>query len=186
MKCSTRGQKPEEIGTGGGDRPLAGRYHVVVKSVDTSHTKNPTSIPTEFEVLAGTVPGQEGKTKIEFFYYDPADVKDFAVDRLTRFAWACGLIGEDEEKDVNQRDAIGKQLVIELVDDTYIDKKTGQERKTVNIARDGGMWPVNHPDVCDVPKSQAAIDSGAGSTTYSSSPAAAATQAANADPYAGL
>ncbi len=158
MRLSTRGRKFEDIGAGGGDRPVAGRYHVVVKSVDNSHTTNPTSIPTEFEVLAGTAPGQEGKTTIEFFYYDLKNVKDFARDRIIRFAQTCGLIGDNEDKDVDLLDAIGKQLVIQLVDDTYEDKKTGEERKSVRIARDGGMWPLNHEDVREVPKSQAAID----------------------------
>lgn len=42
----------------GNARPLPGRYHVIVKEVDESLEKIE-KIIVEFEVLAGTTPGQD-------------------------------------------------------------------------------------------------------------------------------
>ena len=158
MNVSTQKQSSGDTPSDSGNHPAPGRYHVVVKSVDDSHAEHPRGIPTEFEVLAGTVPGQVGKTAIEIFDYDPGD-KACAPDQITRMIQACGLLEEDEEKTMDIRDAVGKQLVIELVEFNYVDK-SGEKRKAVKIDRsDGGTWRLGHLAVRDVPTRKSDLSS---------------------------
>lgn len=127
--------------------PAPGRYQAKVKSVDDDYAEHPQSILIELEVLAGTVAGQEGRTMIERFPHDPKD--EPVSDWFLRFVWAVGLIGDDEEREIEPRDAIGRRLVVELVDGSGKDEP-GNERK-VRIDPTGGMWPLNHVEARDVP-----------------------------------
>ena len=125
----------------GNVRPEEGRYHVVVKEVDESFEKFD-KIIVEFEVLAGTTPGQEGRTLSEFFA-----VTDKAIPRLKRFALCVGLVkAGDPERDVEFTDAIGSNLVIEIV------KKKGKDEKEYSNLAYMGMWSTGNEAVADVPK----------------------------------
>jgi len=146
---------PHEQGKGG-KSPEPGKYHAMIKSVDNSHGKHAKSIPVEFEILTGTVPGQEGKTTTEFFYYDPHDPKDFAIDRLSRLAWAAGLMEAGTDADVDLRQAIGRHVVIELFEDSY--EKNGETKKTTKLSwKFGAIWPLGDDEVADVPKNEDAL-----------------------------
>ena len=83
---------------------------------------------------------------IEYFDYDPRDVKESASARLAEFFRACGLIGDDERKEIEPRDAVGKKLVVELVDN-----ESGEERKGVKIDPSDGMWRPGDDAARDVP-----------------------------------
>jgi len=104
----------------GGDRPKPGIYHVVVKSAEetVSKQKGTQGYKVEFEVLAGTVPGQEGKELDETFW-----VTDKAVGRLIALALASGVMkpGESADSDV-LLETPGHQLVIEVEEQDYEDK----------------------------------------------------------------
>ena len=132
----------------GFQKPLPGRYHVVVKDVDESFEKFD-KIGVEFEVLAGTVPDQAGRTLSEFF-----SCTEKSVPRLQRLALCVGLLQPGEaDKDVEFTEAIGHQLVIEVEDGEYEKEENGQKVKKKKTALSYlGMWRLGNAAVADVPK----------------------------------
>lgn len=133
----------------GGNRPLPGRYHVMVQHADDSMEKMDKVI-VEFQVLAGTTPGQEGKTATEMFA-----LTDKAIQRLQRLAMCTGLLKPgDEDHEIDFAAAEGRQLVIELAERSY--EKDGQ-KKTIVALTFNGMWSLNNQAVADVPKNLDAI-----------------------------
>lgn len=132
----------------------------MIKDVDESFEKYD-SVLVDFEALAGTTPGQVGRTHLEFF-----STKEKALPRLQRLALAVGLLKPDEpEKEVQFSDAIGRQLVIEIEENTY--EKDGKTHECVRIAF-LGMWSSGNKAVADVPKDAESLklaQGGAGATT---------------------
>jgi hypothetical protein len=129
----------------GFQRPLPGRYHVVVKHVDESFKKFD-KIIVDFEVLAGTVPDMQGRELSEFFA-----VTDKAIPRLQRLALCLRLLQPGEpDRDVEFANGVGRDLVIEIEENNYKDKNG----KEVNGVRVGylGMWSTINATVADVPK----------------------------------
>ena len=138
-------QVKSEDDISGYQKPLPGRYHVVVKHVDESFEKFD-KIVVDFEVLAGTVPDQQGRELPEFFA-----CTDKAIPRLQRLALCVGLLKPGEpDRDVEFTDAVGRDLVIEVEENNYKTK----EGKEVNSVRVGylGMWSTANEAVKDVPK----------------------------------
>lgn len=129
----------------GFDRPLPGRYHVAITDVDESLEKFDKVI-VDFEILAGTTPGQEGKRQTEFYA-----CTEKAAPRLLRLALITGVIEGGQNKDVAFSPAIGQELVIEL--ETQKSKTDGKEYTNVSFL---GMWSCNNPEVADVKKAAAA------------------------------
>jgi len=160
----------------GFQKPLPGRYHVVVKHVDESFEKFD-KVLVDFEVLAGTTPGQEGRELTEFFA-----CTEKAIPRLQRLALCLGLLTPGEpDKDVEFAEAVGRDLVIEIEENNYKDK-TGKE---VNGVRVGylGMWSTGNKEVADVPKATISGGGGGGNGNQAASTPPAtppATQAAAA------
>lgn len=143
MLGATNVQSEDDIQ--GNARPLPGRYHAIVKEVDESMEKVD-KIIIEFEVLAGTTPGQEGRVVTEYFA-----VTEKAISRLTRLALVLGLLNPgEEERDVAFSDAIGRDLVIEVEPNEYTNKE-GKEVKTVRVTY-LGFWSTGNEAVADVPK----------------------------------
>jgi len=129
----------------GFQRPLPGRYHVVVKHVDETFEKFD-KVLIDFEILSGTVPDQQGRELTEFFA-----CTEKAIPRLQRLALCLGLLQPGEpDRDVEFADAVGRDLVIEVEEHNYKDK-SGKE---VNGVRVGylGMWSTGNEAVADVPK----------------------------------
>ena len=136
----------------GFQKPLPGRYHVVVKHVDETFEKFD-KIVIDFEVLAGTTPGQEGREVTEFFA-----CTEKAIPRLQRLALCLGLLRPGEaDRDVEFTDAVGRDLVIEVEENKYTNKTTGKEVEGVRVGY-LGMWSTGNEAVADVPK--AAVGSG--------------------------
>lgn len=135
----------------GGGRPLPGRYHAIVNSGTeiNSQDKGTPGTEIEFQILAGTVPGQEGTTLPETFWHTPK-----ALDRLLAFAMACGALRPGENKDLTGPDYNGLQLVVEVGVRKY--EVDGVKKETVEITYNG-FWEVGHPEVKDVPKDQSAL-----------------------------
>lgn len=130
----------------GNARPLPGRYHAVVKEcveksaeeLKQDHDK----VVVEFEVLAGTVPGQEGRVLSEFF-----TISDKALPRLQRFALCVGLLKPGEKmRSVQVEEAVGQELIIEC------DENKGRDGKTYINLTYMGMWSLGNKEVADVPK----------------------------------
>jgi hypothetical protein len=156
---------PETLG--GFDNPKPGRYHVQVQQCDESGGKKG-EMTVRFEVLAGTVPDQEGKTHLEYFSKTPA-----AAKRALMFAVACGLTTIDELKQckgagknpvIHFSDAVGRQLCIGLEEDEY----EGKKRNKVDFR----IWATDAPEAKDIPKNAGML--------------AANGTAAGGDPFAGL
>ena len=138
-------QVKSEDDISGYQKPLPGRYHVVVKHVDESFEKFD-KIVVDFEVLAGTMPGMEGRELSEFFA-----CTDKAISRLQRLALCLGLLTPGEaDKDVEFGDGVGRDLVIEVEENNY----TKADGTKVNSVRVGylGMWSTANEAVKDVPK----------------------------------
>lgn len=143
MKLNAKDKKSvDDVGFA---EPLPGRYHVVVSNVDASCVKFPKAIVVEFEVLAGTTPGQVGRKHLEFL-----SLAEAAQDRLLRFALATGILLPGEERDVVFSESTGKQVIIELEDHTY-------QGKTTRRIPFAGFWPIGHKDHLDVPINQEAL-----------------------------
>ena len=138
----------EGVGASKFKRLPAGRYHVEIIEVDETLQKEPNKIPITFEVLAGTIPGQNGARHTEFF-----SISDAAMDRLKRLAMVCDLIAPGESKDVSFNDCLRKRLVIEIVPHSYTSEKTGQKVDTTQLDF-GGFWKEDHEAVKDVPRGQ--------------------------------
>lgn len=156
MKMGSKGVKKYDD-VGGFSRLKPGRYHVYVSDVNEKPTNrdgeaiedrdgNPKCM-IEFEALAGTNEGCKGSRHSEFF-----GTSEKAMPRLVRFAMCVGILEADSEEDeVDMSKAIGKQLVIELVEgSTY--KKDGEEKQGFPQISYAGMWAIDHDDVDDVPK----------------------------------
>lgn len=155
MLGATNVQSEDDIQ--GNARPLPGRYHVIVKEVDESMEKVD-KIIIEFEVLAGTTPGQEGRVVTEYFA-----ITEKAIPRLQRLAMTLGLLkpGEDD-RDVLFSDAIGRDLVVEVEPNEYTNKE-GKEVKTVRVTY-LGFWSTSNKAVADVPKYSAVNGASGGSS----------------------
>ena len=134
----------EEVGAGYKKLP-PGRFHVEVVEVDETFQKQPQKVLVTFEVLNGTAPDQKGRRHTEYFSISPN-----AMDRLKRLAMVCKLIGPGEQKEVSFNDALGADLIIEVVPHSYEDKN----KKMVDTTQMdfGGMWAVDHEDVKQVPR----------------------------------
>lgn len=142
--------------------PLPGRYHVMVKDVDETEALSKwESIVMTFEILAGTIPGQEGKTLREFF-----SVKETAAKRLNLLAMVTGLLSLGEKREVRFSEARGRQLIIEIEEQEY----QGKKRARVPWA---GLWRLDHPDVKDVPRDAAMTRMASQATAQPTSNAAA-------------
>lgn len=138
----------------GNARPLPGRYHAMIKHADDSFEKFDKVI-VEFEVLAGTTPGQEGRTHTEFY-----SCTEKALPRLQRLALCIGLLQPgEEEKEVEFSEAEGKQLVIEVEENEYEKEDKEGNKKTQKGVRLSflGMWSLHNKAVSDVPKNRDAL-----------------------------
>lgn len=147
MIINTQGTNSvDELDTGFSE-PKPGKYHVIVNDVDDSQSKFD-AIIVDFQVLDGTVPGQDGKTKRVFFNVD----NDRGMERLTRFAMAAGLVAPNEKREVHFSDAVNRQLIVEF--STYVPKEGKNKGQPQLGLAFGGIWPLDHPDVSDVPRAK--------------------------------
>lgn len=136
---------PNYDGVGAGFKRLPpGRFHVEIIEVDETFQKQADKVVVMFDVLASTAPDQIGRRHTEFFSTSPG-----AMDRLKRLAMVCNLIAPGEQKDVSFNDAVGADLVIEIVPHSY--EKDGKKIETTQLDF-GGMWATGHKDVAKVPK----------------------------------
>jgi hypothetical protein len=171
-------QVKSEDDISGFQRPLPGRYHVVVKHVDETFEKFD-KVVVDFEVLAGTVPDQQGRELPEFFA-----CTEKAIPRLQRLALCVGLFQPGEpDRDVEFADAVGRDLVIEVEENNY-KYKTGKEVNTVRVGF-LGMWSTGNEAVADVPKANVNREQSTGAPSTTSAPTTTPSQQFQKSPTGG-
>ena len=108
------------------DPPIAGNYHVSIASVDEEGGNNGEMI-VDFEVLAGSTKGMEGRNHRAYYSQTTAFAQYFH-----RLAVIAGLItAEDLAKKIDAKEAIeydftktvGRQAMITIHEDEYNGKK---------------------------------------------------------------
>lgn len=180
-----------------------GQYHLVVIEADDSLSKFD-AIVLKFEVLAGTVPGQEGKTFNTLFNMPAGSHKDggrFCKQMLARLIDTLGIAAFDAIKgkrsQVDFGLAVGRQLIANVVIEPDNKGKKWSKVDSMNF------WKVTDPAAAECPKDVNALAllgivvGGNGAATGDAAasanaattgqPAPTATQAAPAvDPFAGV
>lgn len=133
--------------------PDPGIYHLAISAVDTQPASKSgealDGLQVSFQVLTGTVEGQEGKEFRQLFFYPSPSAKDggkFAAKRLAMLGLATEVISRDQlgkSVDPNWDDMAARHFVAAV--------KEGSDPKYREI--DGlKMWHVNHPDAAKYPK----------------------------------
>lgn len=136
-----------------GNHPKPGVYHAAVASVKAvvSKKKQTPGYEIGFEILAGTIPGQEGTTITETIWITQDNLK-----RAIAYAMATGVLKPGTKADETiLLQTEGRDLVIEAEEQTY-DKDDGTKGKKIAV-KYSGFWPTDHKDVATVPKNAAAI-----------------------------
>jgi hypothetical protein len=179
MELSTEGIKgPDDLNNQNSDSDNnsvpPGSYHVMVS--DAHEVESRGSVVVDFKILAGTCPGQEGKTFTEWYKTSAK-----ALKRLTRLALVTGIMEPGVKKDVDFAEARGKHLIIEVVDNAYV-KKDGTKVSSRQVSF-FGMWALDHEDVKTVPTDKEAIAAAknAPAASLDESPAEAAESAKAGD-----
>jgi hypothetical protein len=132
------------------DRPMPGKYHVLLQSVDEN---DPKIVAVDYEILSGTVNGQEGRTGRERIFRHEKDSMSVSK-RLVMFALASGLTSLDamvqakqggKKMAIDLQQAEGRQICVELMKD-----KTGQFTNWSYR----GIWACDAPESADIPKNE--------------------------------
>ena len=136
--------------------PAAGRYHVSVVEVDEDGGERGEMI-VQYEVLAGSTEGQEGCIHRDYF---SKTMK--AMGRIHQLAMACKMVTPEQLKELKakgqsptydfRRDAVGKQICVELTDEEY----QGKTRVKCGFA----IYAVDDKKVAAWPKNAGMLQSG--------------------------
>lgn len=148
-----------------------GIYHVIVKDVDedSDEAREKQQIRIEFEILAGTVPGQAGKSRRDYF-----STKGRGLERVKALAMTLGLIRPGERKAVSFKDAVGRQIILQWDTHEY------QGKKSLQVPW-AGFWSLDDPAQAEIPRDKDMIAVAAGKAPPATKAAAAATKDAWAD-----
>ena len=152
MKVSRSKDKTmTEVGGGGftDDWPEPGHYQFYVTGIEVQPDKLKNMIIVGLEVVTGEVPGQEGKKPDLLLWYDPEHDKwsQNSMDRIARFFWACGIIEDEEEADLEPADAVGRSFIGKVVKTKRKKSKDDPTKVDVIQMEDGGYWRIGHPDI---------------------------------------
>lgn len=142
----------------GGGRPAAGKYHCELTEAREMEQGN--AVLLTFQIHS---PGEEcGKTFTHIVNYSgkTAESTKKVQRRCLGFAVALGMTTLDAVAEAQAKGegvsldfttaGIGCHAIVELVDDTYLDKKTETKKPTVTIPW-AGIWNLADPRVWDVP-----------------------------------
>ena len=157
MKASGKGYASESD-IKGKPAPVDGLYHCTIPHVNDSRTKKDGSplnaTIVEFEVLAGTVPGQEGKTVTQWFNLaDDGTENAEYFEKVSRLCMAAGLLKPGEAKEIDGKDLENCQVIIKAANYKKRDGGTGCGIADYGLA----IWGINHPEVASVPKNLDAV-----------------------------
>lgn len=147
----------------GRTNPKEGQYHLAIQDVDYESEKavKGKGLRLIFEILAGTVPGQDGLTFTQTFKWPSAEHKDggeFVRKLITKLLLATGYKHKSEigkRMEVEWTDLVGRQIVAKLK--AYKRDHEGKHFEGVEI--DGlNFWHVDHEDAASVPKDAGALE----------------------------
>jgi hypothetical protein len=145
VNMNLAGVTPDDLEQGG--TPPPGRFHARIS--DVKHISDETSyLKFRLAILAGTNPAGAGTVLFERFF-----LTERAIKRLAILAMRLGLMSRDacgKSIDVNWSLAIGKELIVEVIEEEYTNKK-GEKAKSAKLSY-GGFWSLDHEDVKNVPR----------------------------------
>lgn len=129
-----------------GAKPLPpGKYHAVVEAVKRDTLGDKPVLKLSFRIKHGPVANKHHHESI-FLGEKSEDRQKFIANRLGLFKDQLGRPNAAARWAL----AVGKHVVIEIQENKYKDKH-GQEQTGSRLTY-GGIWPVTHPEVRDVPK----------------------------------
>lgn len=125
-----------------------GRYHVQITGVRMVDKGNPCLV-FRYQVLGGTNPAAVGGVASERFY-----LSEQAKKRLAILAHRLGFLGDADfgsRKVIDWNEAVGCELVVQVIHEKYVKQTTGQEAVTSKWGY-GGFWAATDSRVADVPR----------------------------------
>lgn len=144
---------------GGYDPIENGMYHVWI--TDAGEKSGITADEISFQIITGTVDGQEGKVLKETFWRDKADEDEFGEGHL-RLALATYMINGGEDRDISfgdyYRACKNRQCIIKV--GKRPDKNDKSKHYDCIADRGMAIWGVNDPEVAHVPKHQGYLQQG--------------------------
>ena len=127
-----------------------GKYHARIDEVKRVSDMN-SYLRVKFALLAGTSPAGVGHTLTERFY-----LTEKARKRINAFASRMKLVDATSlgnRVTVSFADLIGRQLIIEVIEDEY-ETKSGGKAKSSKLGF-ATFWSLDDPRVADVPRAKA-------------------------------
>lgn len=148
--------------------PKEGVYHLAIQEADheSERAKNAKGLRITFEVLSGTMPGQEGLTFTQTYKWPSSDHKDkgeFARKMITRIMLTTGYIHESQlggKIPTEWADLAGRQLVAKIKNYKRTAENGPRKGETFEGTEIDGMhfWHVNDEDAASVPKDAEALE----------------------------
>lgn len=148
----------------GRQNPKEGVYHLAIQDADHESEKavKAKHLRIQFEVLNGTVPGQEGLSVYQNFKWPDAKHKDggeFCRKMLTKLLVATGYMHPKQlgkRMEVEWADLVGRQIVAKIK--AY--KRDGEDGKVYEGVEIDGLhfWHVGHEDAASVPKDAESLE----------------------------
>src|ERR1019366_2819248 len=122
----------------------AGKYVAFLRSILNEPFSEPPAVRLTFAISAGPLKGRQHRERLSF--------TDSEKPRTILFAKRLGLINESDcgvsSVGKSWADAIGKQVVIEIIEDNYV--QTHLNPNWANKLEIAGIWDVSDPFVADV------------------------------------
>lgn len=190
MRVNTRGMDPTNLG--GFQVPKPGKYHAIVSGVQCGSEMKPDLVTVEFGILCGTTPGQERLTWKEYFSVDSKPGASRAALLATVLEIVDpGLIGQEDDIDIDFEAANGRSLIVDGQHETY--KGKNGEDQTSFKAKPKGFLSLRDPKGFDCPVDPqqcrlwgvdpaSRVAGGSGAKPTAAKPAAAAPQQQAATP----
>jgi hypothetical protein len=137
-----------------------GIYHALVQSTNDYPTNAKgmalSAFKIHFQILAGTTPGQEGKT-VDLLFWNPkdksADGGKFARRKQTRMLVAVGLIdssGLGRRSRIELTDATSRQCIMQI----EFNERDGRFYPDLHYAN---VWHVDDPEAAKCPRSEESL-----------------------------
>jgi len=138
----------------GYDSVAEGRYHFSVAGVEFNERG---TLVLDCEVLAGTVPGQEGKVHREYFNAPNENSKPGVKKRFLQLALATGIVTKDQLDQIKQSGQpfspdwnlmVGRQFCGEVTIEEYV----ANDGTTKSSAKLGfNIWSLQSPKAQGIP-----------------------------------
>lgn len=159
MEFDVQDTDPDKLNESKFDRPAPGKYHFLISGIDPNDGTDK-AMTVDFEVVAGTVEGQEGKTIRKYYGKKSdkgADATKACQNNMLSFAVAAGLITLD---DIRKKKEAGQRIRINF--DAAENRSVMMEVR-MGKDKDGNPQPVcafecfhvNDPKVAEWPKNGA-------------------------------